>query len=186
MLQMDTTPSIFRSIEARSPKKIRPKHKVREIRRRVSRYVLRAPRSLGDNRSIESLLMNATMQSYLLVFLGAGIGGALRHAVNSAFARLLPTNIGMSTLVVNVVGSLLMGLFIGYLASKSGVAQGFRLFVATGVLGGFTTFSAFSLETVLLYENGQLGWAALNVVSSVSLSIAALFAGLILVRHLSA
>jgi fluoride exporter len=125
------------------------------------------------------------MQNYLLVFLGAGIGGAFRHAVNLGFARLLPSSIGASTLLVNVLGSLLMGILIETLALKGEAGQGARLFLATGVLGGFTTFSAFSLETVLLYERGQLGWAAINIFASVLLSIAALLAGLLIVRQLA-
>lgn len=125
------------------------------------------------------------MQSYVLVFLGAGIGGAFRHAVNLTVARSLPTTIGASTLIVNVLGSFAMGLLIEWLALKGDASSSWRLFLATGVLGGFTTFSAFSLETVLLYERGQLGWAAANVLASVALSIAALFAGLFAVRHMA-
>jgi CrcB protein len=125
------------------------------------------------------------MQSYLIVFVGAGIGGALRHGVNLTALRLLPASIGISTLIVNVLGSFAMGLIIEWFALKSDAPQAFRLFLTTGMLGGFTTFSAFSLETVLLYERGQLGWALLNVLASVSLSIGALFAGLFVVRQMN-
>jgi CrcB protein len=125
------------------------------------------------------------MQSYLIVFVGAGIGGALRHGVNLAALRLLPASIGISTLIVNVLGSFVMGLIIEWFALKSDAPQAFRLFLTTGVLGGFTTFSAFSLETVLLYERGQLGWALLNVLASMSLSIGALFVGLFVVRQVN-
>ena len=123
------------------------------------------------------------MQTYLLVFLGAGAGGALRHAFNLGFARLLPSTVGASTLAVNVLGSLLMGILIEWLALKGEATQSARLFLTTGFLGGFTTFSAFSLETVLLYERGQIGWAALYACASVLMSLAALIAGLALVRH---
>jgi len=123
------------------------------------------------------------MQHYLLVFLGAGAGGALRHAFNLGFARLLPSTVGASTLAVNVLGSLLMGILIEWLALKGEATQSARLFLTTGFLGGFTTFSAFSLETVLLYERGQIGWAALYACASVLMSLAALIAGLALVRH---
>jgi fluoride exporter len=123
------------------------------------------------------------MQNYLLVFLGAGAGGALRHAFNFGFARLLPNTIGASTLLVNVLGSFLMGMLIEWLASKGEATQGARLFLATGLLGGFTTFSAFSLETVLLYERGQIGWAAIYIFASVAISLVALIAGLALVRY---
>ena len=123
------------------------------------------------------------MQNYLLVFLGAGAGGALRHAFNLGFVRLLPSTVGASTLAVNVLGSLLMGILIEWLALKGEATQSARLFLTTGFLGGFTTFSAFSLETVLLYERGQIGWAAFYACASVLMSLAALIAGLALVRH---
>lgn len=123
------------------------------------------------------------MRSFLLVFLGAGAGGALRHAVNLIFVRLMPGAVGVSTLVVNVLGSFLMGILIEWLATKGEMTQATRLFLATGVLGGFTTFSAFSLETVLLYERGQIGWAAINILASVLISLAALIAGLAFVRQ---
>lgn len=124
------------------------------------------------------------MQSYVLVFLGAGFGGACRHAVNLAVARSLPASTGVSTLIVNVLGSFAMGVLIEWLALKGHASSSWQLFLATGVLGGFTTFSAFSLESVLLYERGHLGWAAVNVLVTVTLSIAALFAGLFVVRHM--
>lgn len=123
------------------------------------------------------------MQHYLLVFLGAGAGGALRHAFNIGFARLLPSTVGASTLAVNVLGSLLMGILIEWLALKGAATQSARLFLTTGFLGGFTTFSAFSLETVLLYERGQIGWAAINIFASVAMSLIGLIAGLALVRY---
>jgi CrcB protein len=78
-----------------------------------------------------------------------------------------------------------MGLLIAYLAFKGDASQHWRLFIATGVLGGFTTFSAFSLDVALLYERGAVGLAFGYVVVSVVVSIAALFAGLLLVRHFS-
>ena len=126
------------------------------------------------------------MRGFLLVFLGAGAGGALRHAINLGAMRLLPQAVGAGTLAVNIVGSFAMGVIVEWLALKSGLSQSVRLFLTTGVLGGFTTFSAFSLEAVLLYERGQFGWAALYVLASVVLSIAALFAGLYVVRHFAA
>jgi CrcB protein len=127
------------------------------------------------------------MQSILLVFLGAGIGGALRHGVNVGCARACGTAFPWGTLTVNVVGSLLMGLIAGWLAFKTetGWGQPTRLFLTTGILGGFTTFSAFSLDAVLLWERGALGAAAAYVAVSVAASIAALVAGLALVRALA-
>jgi fluoride exporter len=127
------------------------------------------------------------MQGFVLVFLGAGIGGALRHAVNVASERLLGTGFPWGTLAVNVVGGFVMGLLAGWLALKAGEGwnQSVRLFFATGVLGGFTTFSAFSLDAVLLWERAQTGAAIAYVVASVVLSIASLLAGLFFVRVLT-
>jgi fluoride exporter len=123
--------------------------------------------------------------AYLLVFLGGGLGAALRHGVNVGMARWFGTGFPFGTLTVNVVGSLAMGLLIAYLAFKGDASQHWRLFIATGALGGFTTFSAFSLDVALLYERGAVGLAFGYVVVSVVVSIAALFAGLLLVRHFS-
>ncbi len=120
---------------------------------------------------------------YLIVFLGGGIGAALRHGVNLTAARLLGTAFPYGTLSVNVIGSLAMGLIAAYFAFKGDATQHWRLFFTTGILGGFTTFSAFSLDVALLYERGELGLAALYVIASVALSIAGIFAGLALVRN---
>jgi fluoride exporter len=124
------------------------------------------------------------MLSYALVFLGAGIGGSLRHAVNIGCARYCGTAFPWGTLTVNVVGSLLMGGLAGWLTFRAGESwsQPARLFLTTGILGGFTTFSAFSLDAVLIWERGEPGLAGTYVVASVLLSIAALAAGLALVR----
>ena len=127
------------------------------------------------------------MKAYLLVFLGAGIGGALRHGVNVGCARMCGTAFPWGTLTVNIVGSFLMGAIAAWLAFKSGEgwSQPLRLFLTTGILGGFTTFSAFSLDAVLLWERGAIGAAAAYVGVSVAASIAALVAGLALVRALA-
>jgi CrcB protein len=121
----------------------------------------------------------------LLVFLGGGLGSTLRHIINTVCARLLGTAFPYHTFIINITGSTIMGLIAGYLALKGEAAQPWRLFLMTGVLGGYTTFSAFSLDAILLYEKGEIGLAALYVVGSVVLSIAGLFAGLALVRHLT-
>jgi fluoride exporter len=119
----------------------------------------------------------------LIVFIGGGLGAALRHGVNVAVARLLGTGFNYATLFENVSGSLVMGLLVGYFALKGGASQHWRLFLTTGMLGGYTTFSAFSLDTVLLYERGELGLAALYVILSVVLSVGGLWVGLALMRH---
>ena len=128
------------------------------------------------------------MQAYFLVFLGAGIGGALRHGVNVACTRICGTAFPWGTLSVNLVGSFFMGAIAAWLALKTGEgwSQPLRLFLATGILGGFTTFSAFSLDAVLLWERGAMGPAAAYVAASVLFSIAGLVAGLALVRAISA
>lgn len=120
--------------------------------------------------------------NYLIVFLGAGIGGALRHGVNVAALRLLGAGFPWGTLSVNLAGSFVMGLVAEYFALKSGLPQQWRLFLTTGILGGFTTFSAFSLDVALLYERGELLSAGFYVLASVLLAIAGLFAGLYVIR----
>ena len=123
--------------------------------------------------------------NYLLVFVGGGLGATLRHAVNMVCARAFGTHFPFGTFIINITGSIVMGLIAGYLAFKGNAAQPWRLFVMTGILGGYTTFSAFSLDTALLYERGEIGLALLYVVGSVGLAIAGLFGGLALVRHLA-
>jgi CrcB protein len=119
--------------------------------------------------------------TYLIVFLGAGLGGALRHGVNVGTARL-GYGFPFGTLLVNVAGSFLMGLLAGYFLLRTGVQQDMRLFLTTGVLGGFTTFSAFSLDAALLIERHAYGAAAGYAAGSVIASIAALFVGLAVFR----
>ena len=89
---------------------------------------------------------------YLIVFAGAGIGGAARHGVNLAAARMFGLGFPLGTIIVNVLGSFLMGFLAGYFAYRTGIPQHLRLFLTTGILGGFTTFSAFSLDAALLLE----------------------------------
>src|SRR3954462_8488040 len=120
---------------------------------------------------------------YLLVFIGGGLGSTLRPIVNVVSRRVLGTAFPYHTFIINITGSFVMGLIAGYLAFKGEASQPWRLFLMTGVLGGYTTFSAFSLDTALLYERGAIGLAALYVAGSVVLPIAGLFAGLALVRH---
>ena len=124
--------------------------------------------------------------NYLLVFVGGGLGATLRHADQYRRAPGRSARISrIGTFIINITGSIVMGLIAGYLAFKGEAAQPWRLFVMTGILGGYTTFSAFSLDTALLYERGEIGLALLYVLGSVVLAIAGLFAGLALVRHLA-
>ena len=118
-----------------------------------------------------------------LIALGGGIGAAARHLVNIGALRLLGPGFPAGTMVVNVAGGLLMGLLAGYFAFRfSTGGQALRLFLASGVLGGFTTFSAFSLDAVLLWERGEMASAVVYVLGSVILSVLALVLGLWLMR----
>ena len=127
------------------------------------------------------------MNSYLIVFLGAGLGGALRHGVNVGCGRLCGTEFPWGILVINVTGCFVMGLIAGWLAFKAQMAwsQDLRLFLTTGVLGGYTTFSAFSLDFATLWERGAQANAIAYVLASVVLSLAAVFLGLTIVRTFS-
>jgi len=120
---------------------------------------------------------------FLIVFLGGGLGASLRHGINLLSARTLGTGFPYSTLIINITGSIVMGLIAGYFAFRGDASQHWRLFLTTGILGGYTTFSAFSLDAALLYERGAIGLAAFYVLASVILSIIGLFAGLALVRN---
>lgn len=123
------------------------------------------------------------MNSYLIVFVGAGLGGALRHGFNLAALQLVRTDFPVGTFVINILGSLLMGLIAGWFAKSGAPGQGWRLFLTTGVLGGFTTFSTFSLETTLMWERGEIRLAAIYALGSVILALIGLFAGLVIARH---
>jgi CrcB protein len=126
------------------------------------------------------------MMGYLIVFIGAGIGGAFRHGANLLAARLMGISFPYGTLAINIIGSLLMGLCAAYFAFKGDASQPWRLFLTTGILGGFTTFSAFSLDTAVLWERGDFLGAVLYVLGSVILSILALFLALWLGRSVLA
>lgn len=115
--------------------------------------------------------------SYLLVFLGGGFGSIARHGVHRASLAIVGSDFPAGTLFVNVLGSTIMGLTVGWFASQQG-DQSARLFLTAGVLGGFTTFSAFSLDAVVLWERGAAWTAAAYVVASVLVSLAGLCVGL--------
>ena len=125
------------------------------------------------------------MQAFLLVFLGGGIGAALRHGVNIVLGRELGTEFPFHTLFANVTGSLVMGLLAAYFGLRMGSPQWLRLFLTTGILGGYTTFSTFSLDSILLWERGQYAWAAAYVVGSVAASLAGVLLGAALIRILN-
>ncbi|MDQ0999024.1 CrcB protein [Phyllobacterium ifriqiyense] len=122
------------------------------------------------------------MNAILLVASGGAIGSVLRYLTGLAMTRLFGTAFPYGTLVVNVVGGLIMGLFIELLTRRFEGSEELRLFVAVGILGGFTTFSSFSLDVVMLWQRGETASAAFYVLISVVLSICAVFLGLWLAR----
>ena len=122
---------------------------------------------------------------YFVVFVGGGLGAALRHGVNRASLAYLGPDFPYATLVVNIVGGLLMGVLAELFLVKGGGSQEFRLFLTTGFLGGFTTFSAFSLDAALMWQRSDYAALGTYVVASVLLSIAALFLGMAAVRTLT-
>jgi len=119
---------------------------------------------------------------YLIVFIGAGVGGALRHGVNVGASRLFGYGFPFGTFIVNVVGSFVMGLLAGYFIYRPGIPQHLRLFLTTGILGGFTTFSSFSLDAALLVERHAYALAAGYIVGSIAAGLSALFFGLAVFR----
>ena len=127
------------------------------------------------------------MTSYLIVFLGAGIGGALRHGGECRLRALLRNGISVGHAHGECRRLLHHGVLAGWLAFKAGEgwSQPLRLFLTTGILGGFTTFSAFSLDAMLIWERGQGGLAVVYVGASVLLSIAGLAIGLGAVRAIA-
>ena len=118
----------------------------------------------------------------LSVMLGGALGAGARHWVGGAMLSLLGAAFPYGTLTVNLVGGLLMGLLAGSLVRLGAGGEAWRLFLGVGVLGGFTTFSSFSLDVVMLAERGALGLAAGYLLLSVAGSIAALVGGLALAR----
>lgn len=125
------------------------------------------------------------MMTLLAVMAGGGLGAGLRYGVNNAAARLLGVNFPYGILAINILGSLAMGLLVGLFAAREPVSPLLKTFLTTGILGGFTTFSAFSLDAVTLFERGATGAAVLYVVLSVVLSVFGCWAGLMLARGMA-
>ena len=125
------------------------------------------------------------MMRFLLVGFGGALGSMARYGVGLAAARVVPgATWPWATMTVNVVGGLLMGLLVGWLSARAGAeGETLRVFAAVGVLGGFTTFSAFSLEVVLMIERRQYAAAAAYVLASVVVSAVALMVGLMIARR---
>ncbi|WP_193178163.1 fluoride efflux transporter CrcB [Oricola nitratireducens] len=125
------------------------------------------------------------MSHILLVALGGGLGASARYLTNLAALRVAGPHFPWGTILVNIIGSFAMGVLIETLTRRTGTSMEVRSFLATGFLGGFTTFSAFSLDFALMWERGDQWIGALYLSASVVLSILALFAGLSLVRAIS-
>ena len=123
------------------------------------------------------------MMAFALVGIGGAIGAMGRYGLSQLIGRLLPMSFPLATLLVNILGSLAMGVFVGLMARLLPAWQAeARLFVAVGILGGVTPFSSFSLDTIVLMERGALIEAGLYVVLSVVVCLAGLYLGLLMTR----
>jgi CrcB protein len=122
------------------------------------------------------------MWNLTLVAVGGAVGASLRHLVNGLALRLVGPSFPWGTMAINIAGSFIMGVFIEMLARRFNTSNELRLFVATGILGGFTTFSAFSLDFAVLWEKGAAAPALGYALASVVGSLLALFLGLWLAR----
>ena len=122
------------------------------------------------------------MTNIIYVATGGALGATARYLTGVAAVRVMGHGFPWGTMTVNIVGSFLMGVVIVVMAEKSG--HRFSPFLVTGILGGFTTFSSFSLDAFTIYERGQIGLAAIYVLTSVMLSLSAIFAGLLITRNI--
>ena len=123
------------------------------------------------------------LRQILLVAIGGAIGSVARHLVGVASLRLFGPAFPFGTLIVNLVGAFVMGVFVEILARRFGASADLRLLIATGVLGGFTTFSSFALDAAVLWERGEVFSSFVYVAATLVLGLAALFLGLALARN---
>ena len=126
------------------------------------------------------------MQSILAVALGGALGSVLRYLMNNGFTAMFKTSFPVGIMTVNILGGLVMGILIAWFAEQAGASPTLRSFLMVGILGGFTTFSTFSADSVLLWQRGEVMQAAIYAAGSVILSILALLAGMAMVRGFSA
>lgn len=133
-------------------------------------------------RACAGAVYPASMSTVLYAAMGGALGASLRYGVNVLAPKLFGHGFPWATIIVNVSGSLVMGVLVGLFALKWDISQEMRVLLMTGVLGGFTTFSAFSLDFATLYERKEYALAGMYAGGSVVLSIAAVFAGLWLAR----
>lgn len=124
------------------------------------------------------------MSNILLVAVGGAIGSVARYLVGLWATRLAGPNFPWGTLTVNVVGAFAIGLLVEMVARRFDASTEIRAFIVTGILGGFTTWSSFTLDTMVLFERGEIGLSALYLLASLLVSFAAIFAGLALGRAL--
>lgn len=122
--------------------------------------------------------------TYLYIMIGGALGAFARHANSTLWKYFLGGNFPYWTLTANILGSFIMGILVGYFA-RNAISEEWRAFLTVGFCGGFTTFSAFALESVLLAERGEYWQSGLYILASVVLSIAALLAGLALTRYIA-
>lgn len=123
------------------------------------------------------------MNGFLLVGAGGALGAMARYGFSSIIGRLWPMGFPLATLLVNIIGSIAMGLFVGIMARLLPAHQAeLRLFVAVGIFGGFTTFSSFSLDTIVLIERGEMLSAITYVALSVVVCLIGLYLGLLITR----
>ena len=124
------------------------------------------------------------MHALILVFIGGGIGSAARYAVTTMVKNLIATSFPFGTLAVNIVGSFLMGIIITIITGKFNYdSENARLLLTVGFLGGFTTFSSFSIETLTLIENRELFFAISNVAANIIFGLIAAWFGIILIKN---
>ncbi|NNK40677.1 MAG: fluoride efflux transporter CrcB [Winogradskyella sp.] len=121
------------------------------------------------------------MKHLILVFLGGGLGSALRYGVG-LFFQDSKTDFPIATFAVNIIGSFLIGIILGFVAKNDTLSTNYTLLLATGFCGGFTTFSAFAYENHLFLKSGDFGQLALYTIGSLVIGFLAVFAGLYLTR----
>ncbi|WP_229191696.1 fluoride efflux transporter CrcB [Bradyrhizobium brasilense] len=126
------------------------------------------------------------VQLLAAVAIGGSLGSVARYLVAIGAGRLVGAEFPWGTLVINIVGSFLMGVFAEAFALSWNASQAMRVFLTVGICGGFTTFSTFSLDAIVLMQRGELWSAGTYIAASVALSIFALFGGLLLVRAFTA
>ncbi len=151
-------------------------HTVRTTRGSRPVRALRSPASMAFG------MFGVMMETVIAVFLGGGLGAVARHFVNTGVMQIWHRDFPLGILVINILGSFLMGVLISTFAHVWDTPQNVRAFLTVGILGGFTTFSSFSLDTIMLFERGQYIQAAIYLFASVGISLLALILGMWLVR----